>query len=636
MKTYMKFSFLKVTLTLLFLLINLLVLGNNPDSLKTLIAQENNDSIKAKLYFDLMGIYYLNDTEQLRKVYLEGRNYFEKNSKVHFAANIRYAWNELNSRKLSDAESIFDSLKIVFNDSLSHVSLDKNLAMLYYNNGRLCKAETTLLKVLPDSLEYLSGQSANYCRNTLGLIYLSQSRYDEAIALFKQILNPTIKSNKSWLMSANANLSFAMMIKGEYNQSIKYLYESVNLSKSSLSKRALMGYYLTGVRIYNTIGIKNLSREYLDKAKEIAKTLDHKKLKHKIQRLEYSIAIDEGKYDLAQQLFNNISRVVQEQEMFLFNSDLLDRRIEFLLLKKDTTQILPFVDLLLERALREKESYFEFKSYLHYASFYERQNLIKAKNYLNKALTHPKEQGNIRLKALVLEKLIKILEKEKNYKKALTLKNQLSLINEKHSLENINLDTLALIMKQLNTQDEADKSEDILANKNPSSFKKFIFLLPIVLGGGILLIYFFNKQKSKTSKAITHKVNPNTIGLNNLEGLNGKQNSEHKSTKSEKVKIEVNQLIRELQSESIDWIYFMREYERLDPSFFNIIQNKSEGTITTTGLKNLLCIKFKLSTKESSRLLNVSPHTVRSSRYRLKSQLGFEKTSNFVEFIEAL
>lgn len=66
------------------------------DSLRIQIEQEDNDSLKAILYADLIISLGDNDNKQLHSTYLEAKPYLEKYPKLYFQSSVYNAWGRCN------------------------------------------------------------------------------------------------------------------------------------------------------------------------------------------------------------------------------------------------------------------------------------------------------------------------------------------------------------------------------------------------------------------------------------------------------------------------------------------------------------------------------------------------------------
>ena len=95
---------------------------------------------------------------------------------------------------------------------------------------------------------------------------------------------------------------------------------------------------------------------------------------------------------------------------------------------------------------------------------------------------------------------------------------------------------------------------------------------------------------------------------------------------------DINSLIRGSSSMKNDWDTFRIHFEQVHPSFFKILVTK-HPILTQTDLRHCAYMRMKLSTKEISRLLNISPTSVQMSRVRLKKKMKLTKEIDLRNYI---
>ena len=92
---------------------------------------------------------------------------------------------------------------------------------------------------------------------------------------------------------------------------------------------------------------------------------------------------------------------------------------------------------------------------------------------------------------------------------------------------------------------------------------------------------------------------------------------------------ELKSKIKDNISVESDWEIFKLHFEEVHPSFFEEL-NKNFSMLTQNNLKLCAYIKIGLSNKEISRLLNISPDSVKTSKKRLKKKLDISPGKNIV------
>lgn len=81
-----------------------------------------------------------------------------------------------------------------------------------------------------------------------------------------------------------------------------------------------------------------------------------------------------------------------------------------------------------------------------------------------------------------------------------------------------------------------------------------------------------------------------------------------------------------------DWDEFRRRFERVHPGFFASL--KSQFTDLSPAEERLLSLaKLRVNTRQMSRMLGISPASVRTTRYRLRKKLGIDGHSSLAELL---
>lgn len=78
------------------------------------------------------------------------------------------------------------------------------------------------------------------------------------------------------------------------------------------------------------------------------------------------------------------------------------------------------------------------------------------------------------------------------------------------------------------------------------------------------------------------------------------------------------------------------EFQDINPLFFEKINTLAETKLTPLDLKYCAYIHLKLSNKELAQIFNVSPNSIRVTKYRLKQKLGLDKTIDLNKFLKEI
>jgi DNA-binding CsgD family transcriptional regulator len=139
------------------------------------------------------------------------------------------------------------------------------------------------------------------------------------------------------------------------------------------------------------------------------------------------------------------------------------------------------------------------------------------------------------------------------------------------------------------------------------------------------------QQKNRElSTATVHIINKNEV-LGNIRKLASDWIKDDTFNKSEHLQT----LIGEVDSNTdldAQWDQFKLHFESVHKGFFERLLQK-HPTLTQNELKLCAYLRMNLSTKEIAQMLNISPESVTTKRYRLRKKIGLRKEENLVGFI---
>ena len=284
----------------------------------------------------------------------------------------------------------------------------------------------------------------------------------------------------------------------------------------------------------------------------------------------------------------------------------------------------------------------------------------RAENYYNQANQIAKSLSDKLFEIKSLESLIEINKQKQNFKEVSDLQNKLLVIQNKfYSLER------AQIVKSLEVQfDVAEKNRQLALISKERKVTQLtnsllfigIFVLIIIFG----ILYFFlkkinsrDKQLLKTKEEMVEILEQQKI----LKTQQFQDDIEHKESQLSAITLQMlqkNELLSEIKtniekSEPIgerqllkmvnkhlnqdnSWNDFDTYFEGINKNFYTRLkQNYPE--ISTNDLKICALIKLNLSIKEMATILNISPDSVKTARYRLRKKLQLQTEENLTDFI---
>jgi tetratricopeptide (TPR) repeat protein len=321
-------------------------------------------------------------------------------------------------------------------------------------------------------------------------------------------------------------------------------------------------------------------------------------------------------------------------------------------------------------------------SALHYYNLALKQSngvieSVKAKAYNNMGKVYA-EIGDYVSAKKMFNKTVAIAEASNEYDDLLISYYQLCLINKKTGnyskaidycekyntvKDSINITDAKIAIAKLESKFENEKNKIIinqLKNRQIAG-RKIRFLL---IGGFILLLILFvllyrmisvkrkhdklknilleqensklelelkYKSKQLTSQALM-MIQKNQM-LNEIMDSIPKPN-ENRDIPSKSLKTLKRKLKKNVYSEK-DWQLFKQHFEEVNPDFYDKVLSIND-TITHSELRLVALIKLRFNIKESAALLNISPDSVKSTRYILRKKLKLEKGKSIYEFIATI
>jgi DNA-binding CsgD family transcriptional regulator len=284
----------------------------------------------------------------------------------------------------------------------------------------------------------------------------------------------------------------------------------------------------------------------------------------------------------------------------------------------------------------------------------------KAQYYFQKANQIATTLSDKTFELKTLQSLIRLNEAQKNYPEIARLQNRILFIKDQfYSLEQ------EKIVKNLEMQfDVAEKNRKLaLISKEKEVIKLSNYLLAICII--ILLIaftgsYFYFKNINKRDQQLL-KVKESLVDSlekqRELEEVQFRNDLEHRENQLSGITLHMlqkNELLNEIKT-AIDnnqplsekqlikmvnqhfeqnnrWSDFDLYFESLNKNFYTRLK-QTYPEISANDLKVCALIKLNMSIKEMSSILNISPDSVKTARYRLRKKLQLAADENLTDFI---
>ncbi|WP_440880816.1 transcriptional regulator [Tenacibaculum sp. C7A-26P2] len=270
-------------------------------------------------------------------------------------------------------------------------------------------------------------------------------------------------------------------------------------------------------------------------------------------------------------------------------------------------------------------------------------------------------------------KYAKFLESNREFSKANTLyKKVVSLKSEQNKENERNLKEA--FERELSLENKLKKDNQIIIN----SQRKILYLssvIIVVLVLSLISVFYLRKKNRERNKSIFHLNEKLKKLIANLEDKNKKlENNKNEIEQllklneqalfSRILKIStyndtLNKIIEQIDSfydnnsfkssflatirsklislvcEEELWKDFKVQFEKIRPSFFTKLKEIAPN-LSVNDLKHCTYIVSNLKSKEVAQLINVSPRSVETARYRVKKKIGLDKEENLYDFLSNL
>lgn len=261
---------------------------------------------------------------------------------------------------------------------------------------------------------------------------------------------------------------------------------------------------------------------------------------------------------------------------------------------------------------------------------------------------------------MTVETLISYYEKEKNYFETSRLQTRLIFLKDQlHSLER------EKIVKSLEVQFEvAEKNRKLaLVSKEKEVARLTNYLLAvciIVLLTALVTGYFYLKNRNKRDRNLLKTKEALLEALEKqreLEEIRFQNDLDHKESQLSAVTLQMlqkNELLSDIKTaiekqqplseqqlvkmvnrhfeQNNSWDDFNLYFESINKNFYTRLK-QLYPEISANDLKVCALIKLNLSIKEMASILNISPDSVKTARYRLRKKLQLAADENLTSFI---
>ena len=430
----------------------------------------------------------------------------------------------------------------------------------------------------------------------IGSIYYHQKNYEQAIKSWRKtknyLINDSLSENLPLILE---NLGIVYLDAGKSDSSLYYHQQALKYARQQNNEKTITICYTNLGEVYAAKGLYNIAMDYYKKSVELKTKLNDN---YGLVNVYLSLAKLNYKMNQYEKCIKNAKNVINIGTESKYLKELRE------------------ANKLLSDCYAKKGDY---KSGLDYYKVYKN---------LNDSIFNLKSN----------EKFMEISTKYETQKK----ENELKLMKQNEisekKIERILILSLVFAILFFTTiiyllYLKRKKERAVLLFKNRLKEKENI-LIKTELEKSKLIERELNIKIDYKSKQLTthalHMIQKNEI-LSGIMQMSDELLKLPENEIKQKIRSLKHQLKRNLKTEN-DWEIFKLQFEEVNKSFFdNLLLISPE--LNSYDLRHSALIKLNLNIKESASILNLSPHSVKSARYRLKKKLKLGPKDDLNEFI---
>ncbi|NMH28153.1 transcriptional regulator [Flavobacterium silvaticum] len=280
----------------------------------------------------------------------------------------------------------------------------------------------------------------------------------------------------------------------------------------------------------------------------------------------------------------------------------------------------------------------------------------EAENLFEKACNISEQLSDKTFEIKAIEALIGVRKKQNNFVEVSRLQQKIIAIKD-----SVSSSEKELMTKKLEVQFEVSeinrKFELIAKQKEVSRLTNYLLATVIFL---FIIVFLFFRRIYKRDKVLLATKEELVLALEDQKSLKELQftnDLEYKEGQLSAVAFQMlqkNELLEEIRnvlqqkeaqwedrltkivntnlSSDTNWKDFDKYFESVNKNFYTKVKS-NYPEISQNDLKLCALIKLNLSIKEMASILNISPDSVKTARYRLRKKLGLNTEDNLTDFI---
>ncbi len=509
---------------------------------------------------------------------------------------------------LDDAFEILE-LASKYNNNEYYLKAYSRLSTSYYNLKLYPQSIQWIFKSLPILEQENNNEELGNFYNNMGVLYQENQDLNSSITSLKKAkyyYNKTEEKNEK-ILATNYNIGIIYTELQQRDSTIYYF----NLVDKGLEKVAEKGvqnnyYFLNNMSLAEIASLEGNYPFAEDKFKDLATKLDYSF--HTNYITDYYLKY--GNHKLRTKQYNQAIELCSKALETVYEND-LTKKMECLTCLKNANTALQNT----AQALLYSENLYALNSQYLSQNNAEKLTTEKLQFNFNKKLEQKETEHQLKIKEkekLIYFSLLLViiclfivynLYKTSFFRKKIleTTKKKNKIISEKNEFLNAKNREMEQVLVSL---ENSKKEIEQLLKLNENSL--------------------YNKQV---------EMNANKVKIDKLAHEIEELISEKEVKKSDLLKIE--NVLQSMYNEKDLWIDFQNNYERIRPGFFDKLR-AIYPDITTNDLKHAAYVASNLKSKEVADLINVSPRSVETVRYRLKKKLNIAKNESLSHFLQTI
>jgi len=474
--------------------------------------------------------------------------------------------------------------------------------------------------------------------NNIASTYIKTGRHDSSLVYFIKSMKIREENNapQDMLTVGKLNIGGIYLVIDDYKNGEIWLDKALQSALQQNDSANIQKCYANLGILYKKTGDTTKSIEYSKKSLTICEGLgDHRNQAIVLQNLAL-LLINQKKYDEA---YGYFTKALTENNLINANNSRLHLGLsELFLAQQNYEKAIYHGNLAIKLAKESGDMHVQIENYMY---------LYKAYKGLGK---YSEANNNI--------------EKYLNLKDSITTKENQEFIQKlKTEFETERKENEIIFLKKLN-ESESIKAKAIQSRQN-------LIIIVMVLAFALLILlaisYYFKQKKEKelhftekklleadiqnrklvrkeleleitfkTKQLTTHALNmmqQNQMISDILEKL--KKTSKHVG---HDLKMEFKSMIRDInqsQKSEKDWELFKNYFENVNKDFYKKLKDINPN-LGTHDYRLAALISLNLNIKETAALLNISPNSVKTARYRLRTRLYIESGEDLYVFLSKL